>query len=142
MTIKIRKESAKMKRSSFSKQRVSLIVCLISMLLAVAGTTEAANHWYQCNPPTHIGLFNDRLHVFCTTTTPIAGAPALNPAIAWFAVPTSPDSAAASRFMSLWQTSVLSLKPIWLFLDPSDTSGTTFGCAAADCRRVIGTEMR
>ena len=131
-----------MKQFSLPMYRVSLILCLISLLLVVARTSEAANYWYLCNAPTHIGLFTNRVHVFCTSTTPISGAPPLNAAIFWFAVPTSLDSAAASRFMSLWQTSVLSAKPIWLELDPNDTSGTTFGCGTADCRRVIGTEMR
>ena len=104
--------------------------------------TPTALYWYQCDGPNHIGLFTNRLHIFCTTTTPIAGAPGLDPAIFWFAFPTAPDFASASRFMSLLQTSVITAKPIWLNLDPNDTSGSSFGCGGANCRRIYGMEMR
>jgi hypothetical protein len=110
---------------------------------ATAQAPEApdALYWYQCNGPNHVGLFTNRVHIYCTTTTPVSGAPALT-GIFWFAVPTSPDSAAASRFMSLLQTSVITTRPVWLEVNPTDTSGTSFGCAAADCRRMYGMEMR
>ena len=96
----------------------------------------------MCNTVIHVGLFTTRVHIYCQSTTPISGAPALDAAIHWFAVPTQPDSAAASRFMSLLQTSVIAGRQIWLEVNPSDTSGTSFGCAAADCRRISGMEMR
>jgi hypothetical protein len=107
-----------------------------------APEVPTALYWYQCNAPNHIGLFSDRLHIFCQTTAPIAGAPALDSAIFWFAYPTSPDSAGASRFMSLLQTSVITSRLIWLQVDPSDTSGNSFGCGGANCRRIYGMEMR
>jgi hypothetical protein len=100
-----------------------------------------ATYWYQCNAPNHIGLFSDRIHIFCTSTTPISGAPALN-GINWFAFPTSPDSAQASRFMSLLQTSVITARPVWMYLNPADTSGASFGCGSSNCRRMVGMEMR
>lgn len=146
-----------MKRfESISTLRLYLEILLVFALLMVAFpnaiTTRAtaqqepqaptALYWYQCNAINHIGLFTNRLHIFCATTTPIAGAPALDPAITWFAFPTSPDSAAASRFLSLLQTSVITAKPIWVNLDPSDTSGSSFGCGGANCRRIYGMEMR
>ena len=98
-------------------------------------------YWYVCNGPNHVGLFTNRVHIYCASTTPVQNAPALT-GISWFAVPTAPDSAMASRFMSLLQTSVIASKPIWLEVNPSDTSGTSFGCSAADCRRIYGMEMR
>ena len=100
-----------------------------------------ATYWYQCNGPNHVGLFTNRVHIYCTSTTPISGAPALT-GITWFAFPTSPDSAEASRFMSLLQTSVITAKPIWVFVNPADTSGTSFDCGSANCRRMYGMEMR
>ncbi len=106
-----------------------------------APDAPAAAYWYVCNGPSHIGLFTNRVHIFCTTTTPVAGAPTLS-SIYWFAVPTATDSAAASRFMSLLQTATITAKPIWLQVDPNDTSGTSFGCGASDCRRIYGMEMR
>ncbi len=101
-----------------------------------------ATYWYQCNALNHVAVFTERVHIFCQTTTPIAGAPALSAAITWFAIPTLPDSATASRFMSLLQTSVITARTIWLQVDPNDTSGSAFGCGAANCRKFVGVEMR
>jgi len=126
---------------------VLLVVAFPNVITTKANTQQEADaptalYWYMCNAPNHIGLFTNRLHIFCETTTPVAGAPGLDPAIFWFAYPTSPDSAAASRFMSLLQTSVITSKPIWLNIDPNDTSGSSFGCGGANCRRIYGMEMR
>ena len=131
---------------------VLLIVALLSAVFSRSATTEAASlqapevpnatFWYVCNATNHVAVFMERVHIFCQTTTPVAGAPALDAAIVWFAVPTAPDSAAASRFMSLLQTSVITAKPIWVLVDPSDTSGSSFGCGASNCRRIYGMEMR
>jgi hypothetical protein len=128
-----------------------LALALLMMSFSRIQTSQAASaqapeapeavYWYQCNAPNHVAVFTDRVHVYCTSTTPVSGAPALS-GISWFAVPTAPDSAAASRFMSLLQTSVITGKAIWLEANPTDTSGTSFGCAAADCRRMYGMEMR
>jgi hypothetical protein len=124
-----------------------LMVVLSNHMATSAASTEApeapdALNWYVCNATNHVGVFMERVHIYCQTTTPIAGAPALNSAITWFAVPTSSDSAAASRFMSLLQTSVITAKPIWIMVDPNDLSGSSFGCGAANCRRIYGMEMR
>lgn len=130
---------------------VLLIIVLVPLALsyksapgkAAAQVPEApeALYWYVCNPTNHIGLFTGRVHIYCQSTTPIAGAPALS-GIYWFAVPTAPDSAAASRFMSLLQTAVITSRPVWVQANPTDTSGSSFGCAASDCRRIYGMEMR
>jgi len=140
---------------SSSKLRSLFEILVIIALLMVAFpdtiTTKAttlsepespsAQYWYQCNATNHIGLFTNRIHIYCSSTTPIAGAPTLT-GILWFAFPTSPDSAAASRFMSLMQTSVISGRALWLQVDPNDTSGSAFGCYSNDCRRIYGMEMR
>ena len=130
---------------------VSLIVLLLLLAASHSGTSlaapsqapeaPAAVYWYQCNATNHVGLFTNRVHIYCASTTSVSGGPALT-GISWFAFPTSPDSAAASRFMSLLQTSVLAAKPIWVEVDPNDTSGASFGCGASDCRRIYGMEMR
>jgi hypothetical protein len=134
---------------------VLLVIVLVLLALSHNATPRASaaealaapgpKYWYQCNGPTtsnHIGLFTDRVHIYCPSTTPVGGAPALSSSIYWFAFPTAPDSASASRFLSLLQTSVLSSRTVWLELDPTDTSGTSFGCGSADCRRIYGMEMR
>jgi hypothetical protein len=130
---------------------IALIVVLLVLAFSRQATTQAAVpgapqapdavFWYVCNGPNHVGLFTNRVHIYCASTTPLQNAPALT-GISWFAVPTAPDSAMASRFMSLLQTSVIAAKPIWLQVDPNDTSGTSFGCGASDCRRIYGVEMQ
>ena len=141
---------------SLSTVRVSIEILLVIVLLMVALpnaiTTKAsaqqepeaptAYYWYQCNPATHVGLFSNRVHMFCNSTTPVSGAPALNSAIKWFAYPTLPDSAEASRFMSMMQTSRITGITVWFQLNPNDTSGSSFGCGSGDCRRIIAIELR
>ncbi len=103
---------------------------------AAEPAAPAAADWYLCNNPDQVAVFLNRVHVRCTSTNPtIAG-------VSWFAVPTSPDSAAASRFMSIFQSAMITGRPLWLFLDPADTSGASFGCNSGDCRRLQGAEMK
>jgi hypothetical protein len=138
---------------TLSTFRVSVEILLVIVLLMVtlpnAITNKAsaqqepnAVYWYQCNAPTHVGLFTNRIHIFCSTTTPVGGAPSLTGAITWFAFPTKPDSAEASRFMSIMQSAKIIGGTLWLQLDPNDTSGSTFGCGSGDCRRIYGIELR
>ncbi len=128
---------------------VLLVITVLAALLSHSLATRAASpqapdalYWYQCNGPNnHVAVFTDRVHIYCDTTTPISGAPPIA-AVHWFAVSTSGDSAAASRFMSLLQTSVITARVIWVQVDPNDTSGTSFGCGSGDCRKMYGMEMR
>jgi hypothetical protein len=142
---------------TFSNLRLAIEIILVISMAAIAlanylpakGASVAAPdapdavYWYQCNSPSveHVAVFTNRVHVWCQTTTPVGSAPALS-GIYWFAFPTSPDSAAASRFLSLFQSSAISGRYIWLEVDPTNTSGASFGCASADCRRVYGAELR
>ena len=133
---------------------IVLVIAALAFTLARSNPTEAAsasapeapdaNYWYQCNSPSveHVAVFTDRVHIWCNSTTPISGAPALSTSIHWFAVPTALDSAQASRYLSLFQTSTVSGRYVWLYLNPADTSGTSFGCGAGDCRRIVGAELR
>jgi hypothetical protein len=127
----------------------ALVIALVAVLLSNSLATRAdspqtpdALYWYVCNAPNHVGVYSERVHIYCGTTSPVGGAPVLDSAIHWFAVSTAPDSAGASRFMSLLQTSVITAKPIWLWVDPADTSGGSIGCNPADCRMIWGMEMR
>lgn len=130
---------------------ILLVIALLMIALPGASVNQAsaqqepeaptAYYWYQCNAPTHVGLFMNRVHIYCTSTTPVSGAPALT-GIYWFAFPTSPDSAEASRFMSIMQSSRITGIVVWVYLNPSDTSGSSFGCGSSNCRRIIGIELR
>jgi hypothetical protein len=133
---------------------IILVIGALAFTLSRSTLTEAAStpvpeapdatYWYQCNAPTtmHVGLFGNRIHVYCPTTTPVSTAPALSASIHWFAVPTAPDSAAASRYLSLFQSAAISGRYLWVQLNPTDTSGSTFGCGSGDCRRIYGAELR
>jgi len=133
---------------------IILVIGALAFTLSRSTLTEAAStpvpeapdatYWYQCNAPTtmHVGLFGNRIHVYCATTTPVSTAPALSASIHWFAVPTAPDSAASSRYLSLFQSAAISGRYLWVQLNPTDTSGTTFGCGSGDCRRIYGAELR
>jgi hypothetical protein len=142
---------------TFSNLRLAIEILLVIIIAASAFSTfrsaqgasvaapdaPDAAYWYQCNSPSveHVAVFTNRVHVWCQSTTAVGGAPALS-GIYWFAFPTSNDSAAASRFLSLFQTSAISGRYVWLEVNPTDTSGSSFGCAAGDCRRVFGAELR
>jgi hypothetical protein len=101
-----------------------------------------AVYWYQCNTPNHVAVFIDRVHIYCPSTTPVTGGQPALTGIFYFAFPTAPDSAAASRFLSVLQSSAIAGRTVWVELDPSDTSGASFGCGSGNCRRIIGLEMR
>jgi hypothetical protein len=142
---------------TFSNLRLAIEILLVIIIAATAlskympaqGASVAAQeapdavYWYQCNSPSgeHVAVFTNRVHVFCQTTTPVGSAPVLS-GISWFAFPTSPDSAASSRFLSLFQSSAISGRYVWLEVNPTDTSGSSFGCATDNCRRVFGAELR
>jgi hypothetical protein len=123
--------------------QITLLAGLLLVGLALPRTASAALYWYQCNSPAtmHVAAFSNRVHVWCQSTTPVAAAPTLA-GISWFAFPTSPDAAAASRMLSLMQVSAVSGRTIWMELNPDDTSGSSFGCAPSDSRRIVALEMR
>jgi hypothetical protein len=130
---------------------ILLIVVLIMVALPGSIRTQAvaqqepesadAMYWYQCNLSNHVAVFTNRVHVWCQSTTPVAGAPALT-GIYYFAFPTSPDSAGASRIFSILQSAKVTGGIVWVEVNPADTSGTSFGCSSGDCRRIYGVELR
>ncbi len=111
--------------------------CLSFVLFAAALATavpsaRAAGVWSDC-VPVLTGSFANRIHVKCAAS--VGGG------IRWFAADTT-KADFANRFMSLVNTALVSGKTLSVYYDPADTSGTAFGCEAADCRRVIGINMR
>ncbi|MGE5123842.1 MAG: hypothetical protein ACM3H7_04945 [Acidobacteriaceae bacterium] len=130
---------------------ILLIVGLLTVALPGSIRTQAvaqqepdstdALYWYQCNLSNHVAVFTTRVHIWCQSTTPVGGAPALT-GISWFAFPTSPDSAGASRIFSILQSAKVTGGVVWVWVNPADTSGTSFGCGASDCRRIYGVELR
>lgn len=83
--------------------------------------------WYQCNPVS-VAAYTTRVHVQCDV--PVSG-------ISYFAAPaTNPKHAA--RSLSLLLTAQATGNSVSVLYDPSDTSGSSFGCGVDDCRTMIG----
>ncbi len=98
--------------------------------VASAAAPEAAV-WYRCTPA-NVASYTSRIHVKCTVA---AGG-----GIQYFAYPAR-DTANASRFLSLLSTATVAGKQVDILYDPADTSGAAYGCAAGDCRPIIGVAL-
>ncbi len=128
-----------MTRSEFGSGSQSRQLPIVLVLLAVAmglliSATEAraATVWSDC-VPVLTGTFANRIHVKCAA--PVSGG------IIWFAVD-SKNVDFANRFLSMVNTALVAGKTLTVNYDPADTSGAAFGCAANDCRKAIGINMR
>jgi len=98
-------------------------------LLAMPLPAEAA--WHTCKP-TDVATYAERIHVRCDTK---AGN------IAFFALPTA-NSAHAGRVLSVLLVALVESRSIRIEYDPNDTSGTSFGCLASDCRRLASVAVQ
>lgn len=98
--------------------------------VAVAAAPDTAT-WYRCTPA-NVATFPSRIHVKCTAAT--------SGGIWYFAYPAR-DTANASRFLSLLSTAAVAGKQVDILYDSADTSGTTYGCAASDCRPISGVAL-
>jgi len=127
-----------------------LILCVLVLLISSSTPTQAApaalalkpaspqaaNYWYTCSGIVDVSVFTNRVHVQCTAALPLPGSPVMT-GITYFAV-SSADSTSSSRFLSLFQTALLSGKVLDVLVDPTDTSGDSWGCLAANCRILVG----
>lgn len=86
--------------------------------------------WYRCTPA-NVAVFTSRIHVKCTVATG---------GIQYFAYPAR-DTANASRFLSLLGTAAVGGKQVDILYDTADTSGAAYGCAASDCRPILGVAL-
>ncbi len=132
---------------------ILLVIAVVALVFTNSHPTRAedgggpdnpqALYWYRCDTSAsaHVAVFKNRIHINCPATTSINGGPDLTN-IYWFAFPSSPDSALASRYLSIFETAVISGKNLWLQLDPNDTSGSSYGCSSSDCRQISAAELR
>lgn len=127
---------------SFAIRPVLIVTVLAVMAIALASSTpsKAASPSanlaavYSCTP-NGIGVFENRVHVRCT-----AG---LGGTIFFFAVcSTGSNSALASRMLSAFTTARALARPLDLYYNAGDTSGSACGCGTADCLRIWGAEVR
>ncbi len=98
---------------------------LMSAALPIA--VSAAQTTHTCTP-TEVATFPERLHVRCSTA---AGG-----GIVFFAVPTTNHEHAA-RILSSLLSAHMARRTLVIGYDTTDTSGTAFGCAQNDCRRLL-----
>ena len=98
----------------------------------LASQSFAASTFYTCTS-TEVATYPERIHVRCSV--------AASGGIVFFAVPTA-NSAHAARMLTVLMMAHLTAKPIIIEYDPADTSGTSFGCGASDCRRFLSLAVR
>jgi hypothetical protein len=85
--------------------------------------SPSAETWTNCTP-LNVAAYSNRIHVKCVET--VGG-------IQWFAASTA-NAANAARILSLLSTAQAAGRTLSILYDPDDTSGTSIGCAATDCR--------
>ena len=81
--------------------------------------------------PEEVGTYANYIYVRCAAA--VGG-------ITTFAAPTT-DATHASRLLSLLSTAQVAGRALRLTYDPADTTGPNFGCAAKDCRLLIGAQF-
>jgi hypothetical protein len=110
----------------------ALLLSGLRLLPSVVVAAEPdAQTWYTCTPA-NVTAYTSRIHVKCTAAA--AGG------IWYFAYPTR-DPANASRFLSLLSTAAVAGKQVGILYETTDTSGVAYGCAASDCRPIIGVAL-
>jgi hypothetical protein len=112
--------------SQFLIARVSFVV-VISVSLIFGSATKAFAARHTCNS-VDVAAFANRIHVRCDI--------AASGGIVFFAVATA-NSAHAARILSVLMMAHLTTRKIIIEYNPNDTTGTSFGCLANDCRRLL-----
>jgi hypothetical protein len=108
-------------------------IAFLSASNATSASSSAAPQYFLCTPVA-VATFSDRVHVRCS--------PAAPGGIAFFAVCSTSDAANAARFLSVFTTAKVTGKQLAIYYNPNDTSGTSCGCASADCRLATGAEVQ
>jgi hypothetical protein len=106
--------------------RVSVIVVVL-LVSGLARQSFAATTTYVCKS-VEVMTYDVRVHVRCDKAA--AGG------IVFFAASTA-NSQHAARILSVLLMAHTTARPIAIQYDPSDTSGSDFGCAVTDCRRLL-----
>ena len=96
--------------------------CIAGVLVSPCQAAEAS-----C-VPTQVAVFINRIHVRCTAA--VGG-------IQYFALGTT-DQAFSSRVLTILTTAQVAGRTIGIDFEPSDTTGSSFGCRPADCRIIRG----
>ena len=102
-----------------------------TMAATMAGTAAANQVTTVRCQPTQVAVSSQRVHVKCATGVG---------KVVYFATPTQ-DQQTAMLYLSLLETAVTTRKQLVIDVVMSDTSGESFGCAAADCRTIGGMDI-
>jgi hypothetical protein len=118
--------------------KLSSLAAHVVFATALLGTHAAANAqsanygppgvavWQYCYAE-ELTSFPNRVHVYC---------PYVMSSFKYIAVPTS-SSAEAGRLIALASAAMTMNRGLWFLVNTQDTSATSFGCAAHDCRRPL-----
>jgi hypothetical protein len=111
--------------------------CAFVLALLLAGTiltnVAAAQAKFAPCKPIEAATFSNRVHVRCES--------AVDGKFFFFAVSTAADPKFAARALSVIEAGQLGDKFLSILFDPSDTSGDSFGCLAADCRPLLAVSL-
>jgi hypothetical protein len=114
------------------KARLAKTLAVISSIATVellgSGVAAAAVTDISCIP-VQVAVFTTapRLHVRCAAS--VGG-------ITFFALSTA-DGPLAARVLSILSTAQVAGRTLGIRYDPADTSGTSIGCQANDCRLIV-----
>jgi hypothetical protein len=117
--------------SSFRIDRHTLLATLIVCIWTIAFPDLAKAASLTCTPEDG-GVFpGKRIHVQCTKG---------DGDIKWFALGVSNDGD-ANRMLSILSTAFALQKKLTIWYEPGDTSGSSIGCKANDCRLIEGARI-
>lgn len=119
---------------------VNKVVLLGAFLssLTLAPVINAAPAYHSCKVVDVMVAPGSRVHIRCDN-----GYPG-NPSLVFFALPAASNDniLRANQVQSLGMAALAAGRPVLFTFDDADTSGTSFGCGANDCRRIIAVSMR
>ena len=104
-------------------------VALASFVSVPAGASEVHS---SCKVQV-VGTFENRVHALCST-------PDRATSIYYCAVPASAREM-ASRVEAIGLVAQVTGATVYVYFNVADTSGTSFGCSASDCRTITGLEI-
>lgn len=82
--------------------------------------------------PVEVAAYPDRVHVKCSSS--ISG-------VSYFSAPTT-DAEFASRIVAIGNTALVAGRSLMIEYDGATGSGTSFGCASANCKRLVGIGLK
>jgi hypothetical protein len=107
------------------------IGAFISFVLLGADHALAQQLWVPCKP-VEAAAFPNRVHMKCAAQVD---------ARFWYFATSTSDPRLAARVLSVIESAQLGDKYLSVLFDPSDQSGTAFGCQANDCRNIVAVIM-